>query len=219
MVWDLDEMSFEAWVDFTFDHPVSEPRWYEEESWGYSGSCGKVLAFCTRLFHDPEFLLDRYDEAQLSQGFWFIPGLDGYLRAIWCAETPLAPREECVLSMENLFGKLFAKHPFGEAAYMWWDGVDSYRGGLCGGTSGDDRLVRMEEARLETVMLEVLGRILLGNASRECQRSALHGMGHIANRCDEKTEAEITRLIDRYLSEDVPKPLAEFAEICRHGFM
>ncbi len=209
---DLSDIDFEAWVAFTFDHPVTDPAWYFGGKWEFSMPDAKTLAFCERLFRQPEFLLDQYPEEVLSQGFWFIPSAYGYLYTLRNMELEWTARESCILAMYSLFDRLFARNPLGDAAYMWWDSTFSFGGRLWGGIS---RRTRADRNRLRKTFLVVLRDILLTIDNRERQRSALHGLGHLAW----VTRKLVGPIIDSYLLKAPDQDLSRFARICKVGYM
>jgi hypothetical protein len=164
MIIDLNKYSFGQWVKFVFDHPVSDPEWYWNEEW--EGDHNLVLEYSIRLFRNPGFLLEDYSPEQIEQGFWFLMGPAGEMyRWIWDEEIDWLLRRECIISMVDVFEKLFAQNPLNnENCYMWWDHLRNFE---------DNPDLKVRE-----VMLEALSRVLKIE-SHECQISALHGLGHL----------------------------------------
>src|SRR6188474_360376 len=94
------DMSFDDWIKFIYDHPVSDDiksAWYWDDDlskfwdqWeieeGSAERQERQLEYATRLFQDCSFLLAEYDPTQINQGFWFllsrVPGF-GLADLIW----------------------------------------------------------------------------------------------------------------------------------------
>jgi hypothetical protein len=162
----LNKYSFNQWLKFVFDHPVSDPEWYWKEEWEWEGDPNLVLEYSIKLFRNPSFLLDEYSPEQIEQGFWFLMGPTGEVyRWIWNEDIDWLLRRECIISMVDVFEQLFAKNPLNnENCYMWWDHLR---------TIEDNPDPKVREA-----MFEALSHILKME-SHECQVSALHGLGHL----------------------------------------
>ena len=179
---DLNNYSFDEWLKFVFDHPVSEPAWYWDDTWKWEGDPHLLLKYATRLFSSSAFLPHEYSPEQLEQGFWFLLGGAGKLDYwVWAKEIDWSIRKACISSMVNVFEQLFVKNPLGETCYMWWDLLDEFRG-------EDD-----PDPRIRDAMLESLSRVLQIE-SHNCQVSALHGLGHLSHRDKKKVIEEFLRL-------------------------
>lgn len=173
---------FAEWLDSIFNHPITEPNWYVIEGWemDWAGDPNLFLAQSIRLFRDPEVLLDKYTAEQIEQGFCYLLFWAGGLeRWIWAKEIDSALRTECVMSMVNVFERLFSKQTYSEACYMWWDYLRN--------SEKNDPDPKVKEA-----MLEALTQIL-NIDSADCQISALHGLGHLKH-------PEKPRLIEKFLA-------------------
>ena len=84
---DLNKYSFDEWVKFVFDHPVSEPEWYWEQAWKWEGSPNLLVKYATALFSNAGCLLQEYSPEQIEQGFWFLLGGAGKLDFwVWAKE-------------------------------------------------------------------------------------------------------------------------------------
>jgi hypothetical protein len=191
---------FDEWLDSIFNHPITEPNWYLIQEWemNWAGDPNLFLAQSIRLFRDPEVLLDRYDAEQIEQGFRYLLFWAGGLeRWIWAKEIESTLRRACVISMVNVFDRLFSRNSFGEACFMWWDHLRESS--------------RYSDPEIETAILEALSKILELN-SPECQISALHGLGHLKNPAK-------TKLIDRFLDlhPHLDKKTRQYAEAAKHG--
>lgn len=176
----LNNYSFDEWVKFVFDHPVSEPAWYWDDAWKWEGDPHLLLKYATGLFSSPVFLLQEYGPEQIEQGFWFLLGSAGKLdHWVWAKEIDWSIRKACIGSMVNVFQQLFVKNPFGETCYMWWDLLCEFRG------EGDPQV--------RDAMLESLRRVLKIE-SHGCQISALHGLGHLTHRDKKKVIQEFLKI-------------------------
>ena len=130
------DMSFDEWIKFIFDHPVSEDidsLWYFDnqltEFWdewtiGEKGNLEKQLEYAINLFQEPMFLLMAYSPEQINQGFWFLlNGVSGFGLAdlLWKTELPCFFREQCIISMAMPFHSIFVEIPEQDFCNMWWD--------------------------------------------------------------------------------------------------
>ncbi len=175
---DPTERPFDEWVDLIFNHQVTDPEWYrlQESDPGWAGDPNRFLAYATQLFQNPNVLLDQYSAEQINQGFCYLLPEHGLWRWIWEEAIDTALRTECVMSMFNVFEQLFNsqtyKEAYFEACYMWWD------------------YLRISEKnnpdpKVKEAILKALSKILEID-SRNCQRSALHGLGHLEHPEKEK---------------------------------
>jgi hypothetical protein len=168
MTINLNKYSFGEWVKFVFDHPVADDvqkAWYWDDEWEWEGDPTRVLEYSIRLFRDPEFLPNQYTPEQINQGFWFLLGATNQLQDwIWDENIDWRIRRECIMSMVDVFGRLFAKNPAEDSCSMWWDLLRSFE---------DSPDPKVKEA-----MLESLSQILRID-SLDCQVGALHGLGHL----------------------------------------
>jgi hypothetical protein len=91
--------------------------------------------------------------------------------------------------MFDLFQKLFIKEPLDSAVFMWWDSLcyDWHCGNRNRDLGGDD-------LKLQDVFFATLSRVLFID-SETCQKSALHGLGHLHH-------PDTKQLVDRYLQEN-----------------
>lgn len=190
---DMDELSFEEWIEFVFNHEISEPRysWYYDDYKYIYGSSEKFAENCIKLFNNPEFLLERFTVEQLDQGFFgFIlgPGSYNHLR-LWDKENDVALRREFIMSSVKVFEKLFTKNPLIHACFMWWDSLIYFD------DDGDERV--------KDWMFEALSQILKID-SLDCQMSALHGLGHLEHNGKKD-------LINSFLTNNPDFPDKEYA--------
>jgi hypothetical protein len=130
---DIRHVSFEDFVAFLFDHDVVPvPRdknagpfpWYWSVTVDYDPRA--VIAYYTRLFAAPRFLLAQFPVDQLEQGFWAMQRgpLDcSVSEVIWERAVPFADRESWVRVMFELFAQLFDGGPLESSVDMWWDSL------------------------------------------------------------------------------------------------
>jgi hypothetical protein len=203
------------WVSFVFDHPipqVGEKEWYWQEEWEHEADNSLMLEYSIRLFRNPTFLLDTYSHEQLEQGFWFLLKPFGFLeKGLKDVSVEWLLRKECIISMGDLFELLFAVKPLDDSAcYMWWDLVISGYFKTAH-TSWHPLIVDDKDAEAQQAIFETLCRILKLD-SRECQKSALHGLGHLNHPLTAQT-------IEAYLNDNrmIDGELKEYAIKCIKG--
>jgi len=177
----LDNYSFDEWVDFVFNHSVAEEgekAWYWQDEWNFEVDANRTLENAIRLFNRPATLVAKYTSEQIDQGFWFLlHGRHALNQCIWDDDVNVELRIKCVLAMPNVFRAVFAKQAIQDACYMWWDLLITFTENL--------------NAQIANAMLHALSEILTLD-SPECQRAALHGLGHLAH-------PEKSPVIDKYL--------------------
>ncbi len=188
---DTTRYTYEEWIRFAFDHPVSNPNWYHTEEGEFKCAPSLVLSYYTRLFREPCKLLSSYDEARLEQGFWFIAftQLNDWL---WNDDISLDLRLDCIEAMPILFKDFFQDHPLEVACNMWWDILRNFKGNI------DPRIVEAMVNALEKILQLPV---------RHCQMSALHGLGHLQHK---SKEAIIRTFLVHRSNEDAE--LRDYAE-------
>ena len=210
---DLSGMTYDAWLDFAFDHPAedasnqdlvaiattrptgNEPMyWHYKKEWQYTCSAITAIANLTMLFQNPASLVKKYTMDQIEQGFWFIPGPNGFMWSILSPEVSFKDRANCIRSIVSLFDKLFCQYEVpGTSCYMWWDNVISY--------------CVLNKKGLDTEM-DVLAQVALTISEilrLECQRakdSALHGVEHLIEMTRYEKGEEIKEIILRTFEPD-----------------
>ncbi len=75
----LSEMSLETFAATIFDHPEIDGAW--PDPWWELGDPVQVVEHLIRLFERPSWLLERYTEGQVAQGFRYLCWVDGPLMA------------------------------------------------------------------------------------------------------------------------------------------
>jgi hypothetical protein len=181
----LTELSYDEWLEHAFGPEVraSGNAWFFDlESHWWAPSSDVYVAYLTRLFENPDPLVEQFADRQIAQGLTYLVdvsavGDDGHLAD---ATVPVGDRLRLIHSTAVLFERLFARQctphlsHLDEAGagvlngrcYMWWDTFPSV------GMLGDPDLEALHRA-----LLQAMERILkVGNIA--CQESALHGLGH-----------------------------------------
>ncbi|MBI1215900.1 MAG: hypothetical protein GC185_08800 [Alphaproteobacteria bacterium] len=170
---DLSNISYEEWLDFVFDHPVTDIlfAWHNDEAWGYT--CPEVMAvsYMTRMFKSSAGLTEKYTIGQIDQGLWFIPGPNGFLRFVVSDAVQFQQKKECIEAIGSLFDDLLCKNAnLNVAGYMWWDSVFTY----CA--------FKKNSLSRETEVLSVVASTIANMLQHGCalaRRSAVHGIEHI----------------------------------------
>lgn len=221
------QLSFEEWVRYCFERPESDPEWYfrHDEETGLDANRYRpdpvVLAgHLARLFETPAFLIERYSREQLGHAMWFICGVGSlYLHTARDPSVPKPDQIRWVSAILCLYRDLFSplctdpymlaepdpepRLSLDDVCYMFWDmGLESAA------------LFPGEEHLIGPIFDVLEGAILLD--SRACQRSALHGLGHL--QC--KHEILVKTIIHRYLLKAQPLPeLRRYARAAARGLV
>lgn len=197
-----NDVPFEEFLKWVFDHPVSERAWYWDESddW-WEGSPATTVEFMTCLFEAPVAYLQNFSDAQANQGLWFLTG-DSCLNSLanlLNKGVAWPQRKRCIHSILRLFVDYFAvrcsphlghigepgANPLNGACYMWWDQLHT-------SDFGDPSNIAVN-----TELLLVMSQIL-ELPHDACRESALHGLGHWQWCFTEKVAA----IIDRFLTNN-----------------
>jgi len=217
-----DDISYEEWVRYVFDHPVLDPQWWWQDlqQWNESADPARTLSFLTLLFEKPEGLLGRFTRAQIDQGLNFLVSNDcsNHMFVLSDANLPWANRRGCLEAMIPLYAKLMARvyqdhlghnqHGPGDperpndACYMWWDVIPLY-----GGMEHCDR------DRINEVVLHVFKQVLELRAE-SCLESVLHGLGHWHLYIPDRTKPIVRRFLRRM---DISPELRNYAELAAVG--
>lgn len=182
----LTDLSFDDWLRYVFDHPVSEstPEWYWEidrDYWDSTTEPNITVAYLSSLFENPVASLAAYTDAQINQGLWYLVSnaCSSHMFALTDGRVPRQDRLDCIQSIYTLFEALFMPrcsanlqymdertqgmpNPLDLVCYMWWDLIPVY-----GASAGDtaDTIIEVMTA-------------MLALDSVACRVSALHGLGH-----------------------------------------
>lgn len=197
-----NDPTFEQWIEWVFDHPVTEPEWYQgENAERWTSSTVITIDYITRLFEAAPTYLCVFSDAQASQGLWFL-GIGIFCDGLPClyGEGVLqSQRERCIRSIYTLFEQYFAVRcsshlshineqgasPLNVTCYMWWDFLAHVADGPEGRICSD----------MDSQMLLTMESILRLN-SDACIESALHGLGH----WQRYRPAEAGGIIDSFLA-------------------
>jgi hypothetical protein len=71
----IGDLSFEDWIAYVFDHPVTDPAWHwdiDRDYWDELGQPAITVAYLSRAFEDAHTMLAPFSDAQLHQGLWFL---------------------------------------------------------------------------------------------------------------------------------------------------
>jgi hypothetical protein len=218
----LRDLPYETWLEHAFGHEVRigrNPWFFDEDHELWQPTSAEYVAHLTRLFENPEPLVDSFADSQIAQGLTYLVdtmavGDDGHLAD---PAVPIAERLRLIASVATLFDRLFARRcsPHlshldepGAAAlngrcYMWWDTFPSI------GLDGDRDLHEMQTAAL-TAMERTLSL-----DSIACQESALHGLGHWRR----ENGGRVERIIDDFVAghRDARPELLRYARAARNG--
>jgi len=205
---DLRGMSFEAFLDLLFEHPVADKNKKEKE-WYWNLDVNRwidmdrahVAALYVELFSRSGELLTCYSKDKLEQGLWFIMGassLDFAAGELLRDEgLEMGLKEKMIESMYFLYEKLFYSETLeGNSCYMWWD-VFARDYAFPG--SRDPANAESEE-RIQTAMFRTLVKILALDSDL-CQYAALHGMNHLRHPDTEKAVQDFLKK-NRHLTAD-----------------
>jgi GTP-binding protein len=217
--------TFDEWLKWVFDHPVAgdkEKEWWFGEPDADEGGRWldrppiPALTFVTKLFENPLAHLSRYSDAQIDQGLWFIVhGANSkHLKWLIDGRVDFGLRRRCIRSIENLSRDMFARcsddplrgdQPLDSICGMLWDLVVTDACHLQHNTDGTYSEVRDPE--IDKEFARTLSRILK-LPSVACQRSALHGLGHLVRHAALGCE-----IVEQYLAEhpNLPSNLREYS--------
>ncbi len=215
-------LSYDEWLDYCFDRPVTNPQWYystdPELDW-YEPDPTEITKFMSRLFANAGDLVERYTLEQVNEGLYFIcsHGSEYFLTARECQDKEL--QAEWVLSILLLYRDLFSRvctdhfghldagpekpSPLNATCYMFWD-LDCLEGAAM--FPGEEHLV--------DPIFEVLeGALRLRSVA--CRESALHGLGHLQT----FHKKRVRRIIGDFLNgnRNLPPELTDYALSARSG--
>jgi hypothetical protein len=213
-----DDISFEEWVRYVFDHPVIDPHWWwrDPESgyfqeWDELADTARTLSYITQLFEEPEGLIQRFTHPQIDQGILFLVSGSSsrHLSVFSDPRLPWAHRRRGIDAMVPFYEKLIApvyQNDLGHceggpsdpnrpnwACYMWWDITSMYAG--------------TDDAENDAV-LHVFEEVLKLKAE-SCLESVLHGLGHWYLCIPDRTEPIVRRFLQR---TDISPELRRYAE-------
>lgn len=183
-------LSYDEWLRFFFDQPVVEradevvPAFDRVVTPIEFRRPEQVVVYLRRMCEDFRLLAQRYGWAQLDQGVWGVLMLPGWAAdVLFDRETDQSIRLACIDAMYQPFTEVLALAPDDAAIensmFMWWDIVgEAFWSNQGIYDQGLRYAVGTEARQAQDAMLHTLKRILHLSEHR-CQRSALHGLGHL----------------------------------------
>jgi hypothetical protein len=213
----IENLTFEGWLSYVFDHPVDQHKleWYwdvDRDWWSAHDHPAQTLEFLTQAFENAEVLFQPYSDAQLNQGLWFIVSnaCSDHMLALMGEDVPWSAQKRCLHSFRQLFEGCFAKrcsphlshidepgaNPLNSVCYMWWDLIPFY---------GHPEEPAWQE--FDQDILQVMEATLQLD-SIACRESALHGLGHWQRHYPER----VGDIIDQFSMshKDLPEKLQEY---------
>ena len=205
----LDNLTFEEWLIYVFDHPVEAVKnaWYwdmDRDHW--VGTASQTVEFLTEAFERSAVVLKPYTDAQMNQGLWFLASTacSDHMLALLDEDVPWPRRQRCIVSMHTLYERCFARRctphlshidepgagPLNSVCYMWWDILPFY------GQPENPAQREMDKA-----MLDVMESTLQLD-SIACRESALHGLGHWQHTYPER----VGEIIDNFSMQERALP-------------
>ena len=210
---------YDEWLQFAFDHKVSEPQWYfEPEAPSFDSTESEDVELIRETFTRAGEDLKQYSDGQVNQGIWFLASLTGsdYMLSIRDSAVPVSEKISAIRSIYDLYCDCFAARctevlshidePGGSdlnpICYMFWD--------VC-------PLVYLEDSAdvsdLEDAIFSVLSDTIR-IPQRACIEGGLHGLGDIAYRYP----ARVQKIIDDFLdTAKIDDNLRGYAENAREG--
>jgi hypothetical protein len=183
----LENLTFEHWLTYVFDHPAGElsNAWYwdfDRDWWDEDSHLVETVQFLTQAFENAAVLFEPYSDAQLNQGLWFLVSnaCSNHMFPLMDESVPWSARRRCIYSIHPLYEQCFARrcsphlshlnepcvNPLNLVCYMWWDIIP------ISGKPDDPARKELDEAILQ--VMESTLRL----DSIACRESALHGLGH-----------------------------------------
>jgi hypothetical protein len=228
----VSDSDLRSWIDYVFDHPVSDPAWHwAPEAARLTLTPTREAELYVETFERSEEMLQRFSSVQVDQGLDYLTSnmCSSHMFALLDPSVPEATRLRAVRSFVPLFETTMRRRcserlshlnepgadPLNSSCYMWWDRLpfcpspphdeDSRLG-------GDQGL----QARFDEETLRVMTRIL-GIPHDACRESALHGLGHWHLGYPD----EVSSIIDRFLlsSPALREELRVYADAARRGMV
>ncbi|MEJ5236879.1 MAG: hypothetical protein WHT82_00825 [Limisphaera sp.] len=208
--------SVRSFIEFLFDRPV--PYEWPEERDAHPREPEQIALLIAEMFENSGRLLERFSDAQLDQGLWFVVSGDGseFMFSLVEEKVPLAVRVRALRSFVPLFEQVMALRcspvlchldepgakRLNDVCYMWWDILPIH-----------GRPDLPERRAFDAEVLLVLAR-LLAIPHDACRESALHGIGHWCI-----YYPELGRVVDDFLARtpDLRPELVAYAERARDG--
>lgn len=199
-----EEITFENWLKYLFDRPVTDPEWYWEIDDQLSLPPHLFIEFGTRMLLGSGLLLNPYSDGQVRQGLYPLISnlLWNDIYALHDATIPLQNRLSFLNAIVNLNQDCFEPRctphlshldrdqtpdhvsPLNGSCFMWWDIF------ILWGNRDDPAHDPLNRACLQ-VMEQSLA---LPNIA--VQEGALHGLGHFAGGYPD----EVRKIIESFLN-------------------
>lgn len=221
----LMDLSFEQWLDYVFNHPVTKPAWYWKKGdywWSEKRKPAVTISYLTRAFENPTKAFSQYSNAQLNQGLWYLVSVNcsDYMFMLYDTNVPIVDRQRAIRAIYTLFEQLFfprcsqnlrhldehdqgTSNPLDVVCYMWWDLFPTN-----GATTGPySKILAQEIFDVITQTLDL--------ESDACRESALHGLGHWHLYEPRRVES----IIDRFFAKrpKIRPELKSYARRARKG--
>jgi len=205
-----DDLAFEGWVNYVFDHPRLEPQWWWQspesgyyQEWNDQADPKRTLSYLTRLFAEPGELIDRFNRSQIDQGLNFIVSnsCSSHMFVLLDEKLSWEDRRACFDAMIPLYQKLMApvyQNDLGHTqsasreaefptsgCYMWWDAIPIHGG-----------MEHRNQKKINNAVLNVFEQVLKLRAE-SCLESVLHGLGHWHLYVPERTEPIVRQFLTR----------------------
>lgn len=125
MAAELQDLTYEEWLAWVFDHPATGPEWYfdpEADWWNEERDPERTTEYLTRLFEHPGVLLPKYSDAQINQGLWFLASsaCSNHLFALLTPAVPWAKRERGLRSIGTLYRNLLSQRCAVHFGHLDW---------------------------------------------------------------------------------------------------
>ena len=197
---------YSEWIDYVFDHPVTQPEWHWElDALSFEAEPIDEARLIELTFRHAARDLAHFTDAQVNQGLWYLcsPACCNHLQALRSEVVPLDLRLAGIASIGVLYRECFAHRcarvlshvdegPCSElnaACYMFWDLVPiSYLEG------------NSDEAALADACFAVLAETMAIDHVA-CQEAAIHGYGHFCCAYPDRVYAALTPYIDQYVGD------------------
>jgi hypothetical protein len=220
---ELASLTFDEWLSWVFDHPVTSPEWYWDLDADLCESDPRAaVRSLTRLFEEPGVLLGRFSLDQIRQGLWFLAygSFPNTLRVLVEGPVSWPERKRLIESFATLYERLFARicpdflshrdrgtgnapSPVNVICYMWWDLI-----------ARGFELEDAPKAVVTEAMLATLRRTL-DIPSVACREGALHGLGHWHLYAPKQVETIIDEFLRR--EPEFDPALRDYALAARAG--
>ncbi len=222
-----DDLAFDAWVEFVFDHPILEPRWWWQtpqsglyQFWNDEARPALTLSHLTTFFRSPGAVVERYSRSQIDQGlnYLFSNACSSHMFSLTNSTLPWTDRLACFEAIVPLYAELMSpvyRNDLGHldrthrdptrpnySCYMWWDDTPIH-----------SNMDHPDRERIHDAVLAVFERVLTLK-SEACCESVLHGLGHWHSDLPERTKPMVRRFLQR---TDISAELRAYAELAAVG--